>query len=178
MRLNEFIALLAADLKPWVETKGGEFHVARDPLHPYVILAGGNTKSFAAILNYVGGTALNADTHPHGHETARVELILGHGIDLRSDPGAWLYQAYGQQEPVLQLLSEIRERLLTVTFRNSTNEDSAYAENEGIEPVTLADGTPLRAFKQTVSWPLRIQIDDTAYRFLNEAPASKGATTS
>lgn len=170
MKLDEFIAYLKADLEPWTTAQKGAFHVARDPLHPYVILAGGAFATFVVILNFTGGAALNTDVHPHGLADARVEIFIGHTMDLRKDPGAWLFQNTSEHDSLLKQLSLLQAQVFTIVFDNGENCDPAYCQNDGTEPATLFDGTPLRAFKLAVSWPLPIELDAANYRFLN-APA-------
>lgn len=168
MRRDEFISYLAADLKTWTETAGGQFHVARDPLHPLVVLTSGNYKSFVCILSYAGAQPLNGDQDPHGMADPRVEIYLGHAIDLRTDPSAWLYKYDpGEPDPLLKRLSDLTDRVLTIVFKNDDNIDDAYAEFLGEEQATLPDGTPLRGWKLTVGWPLKIAVTDANYRFLN-----------
>lgn len=167
MRLDQFIAYLAADLDQWTKEQGGQFHVARDPLHPYVILAGAASSGFVVILSYAGGQALNKEQHPHGMRDAAIELFLGHPMDLRSDPGAWLFKNDGTGDSMLKRMDALQDRVLTICFDNGDRRDKAYAEYGGEESATLPDGTPLRAFKLRVSWPIPITITDANYRFLN-----------
>ena len=167
MTLDDFIQRLATDLSAWTKENGGQFHVARDPLHPYVILAGGNYQSFVVILNYAGADGMNTDQHPHGMRDAKVEIFVGHGMDLRSDPGAWLFKSDGSAEPILKRLDALLARVLTIAFDNGDRHDKAYAVYGGEQPATLPDGAPLKAFKATVSWPLPIDVRESDYRFLN-----------
>ncbi len=162
-----FIKLLATDIEAWTKTHGGIFHVARDPLHPYVILAGGSYSSFVVILSYAGGTSLNTNDHPHGMEDASVEVFLGHGMDLRSNPGAWLFEDNGARASMLSQLTDLRAHVLTIAFENPQGIDPSYAESKGIEQAQLADNTPLKAFKINVSWPPLIEVKEADYRFLN-----------
>ena len=167
MRLEQFIALLASDLDAWTKESGGVFLVARDPLDPLVILSAGNYNSFVVILSYLGGATLNADEHPHGIEDASVEVYLGHAIDLRAKPGAWLFIDDGAKRSMLKQLNDLRGRLLTIVFSNGPNCDDAYATAQGIAQASLPDGTPLKAYKVTASWPLTIDVDAEKYRCLN-----------
>jgi hypothetical protein len=167
MRLDDFMAKLSGDLEKWTVEQGGKFHVARDPLHPYVILAGGAYATFVVILSYVGGKKQGGDEHPHAMRSAAVEVFIGHPVDLRSDPTAWLFKNDGQSESMLKQLNDLAARLLTIVFSNGERNDAAYAEYEGEEQATLPNGTPLKAYKLTASWPLTIEVNPSDYRFLN-----------
>lgn len=167
MRLDEFMAYLAPPIEAWTKEHGGQFRVATDPLHPYVLLAGSNASIFLVILSYSGGQPLNTEQHPHGMRMAKVELFLGHPMDLRSEPGAWLFKSDGVSESILKRLDSLQARLLTICFDNGERHDKSYAEYGGEEPATLPDGTPLRAFKCTASWPIPITISDADYQFVN-----------
>ena len=167
MRLDAFILSLASDLEKWTKEQGGVFHVARDPLHPYVILAGGNYKSFVVILSYDGSSPENSEQHPHGVAGESVKVFLGFGLDLRADPTAWLMRNDGEKESLLKRLDVLRARLMTIVFHNGENMDDAYAENKGIEQANLPDGTPLKAFTISASWPIKVEVDEAQYRFLN-----------
>lgn len=167
MRLDEFIGFLAPDIESWTKENGGQFFVARDPLHPYVILAGANSSTFVVILSYVGGQPLNGDQHPHGMRSAKVEVFIGHPMDLRSDPGAWLFKNDGTGESILKRIDALQDHVLTIAFDNGEKRDKAYAEYGGEEAATLPDGTPLRAYKFPVAWPIPITITESKYRFLN-----------
>jgi hypothetical protein len=167
MKASEFMTKLSADIESWVKSRGGSFIAARDPLHPYVVLAGGTYQSFVVILSYAGGSALNTDQQPHSMKSAKVEIFVGYGMDLRADPSAWLFKDDGSKPSILKTLDDLVAHVLTVVFDNGEGHDDAYAEYGGDEQASLPDGAPLKAFKATVSWPLPITIDQSQYRYLN-----------
>lgn len=167
MTLQAFIAALSADLAAWAASAKGEFVVATDPLEPYVVLAGGMRNTFVAILVLDGADPMNVEEHPHGIEQKKIQIYLGHPLDLRAERDAWLYKDDGQRLSLLTLLDALRARVFTIVFANGEHRDPGYAHNLGIEPATLPNGVPLRAYKLSVSWPISVDVDDTQYRFLN-----------
>lgn len=163
-----FVSLLAADIGPWVRSNGGYFCVGDSPSHPYAVLASGNIKSWACILEFAGDRQAGAEL-PGAMSRVSVNLYVGHTVDLRKDPGVWLYlDASPSAKALLSRLDVLSARLLTCVFKGEANDDDAYAEYAGAAPVTLpGTGIPLRAWRLTFEWPLRLDAAAADYRYLN-----------
>ena len=164
MNYQRFITILSTDLGAWAREVGGEFVVADNPLQPYVLLSGGLRNTFLVILELSGSTPLNAQDHPHGFRNVRAGVYIGHPLDLRSERDAWLYRDDADRKSLLTMLDLLCARLFTISFSNGANADDAYCHNVGLDQVTLPNGIPLRAFRQSVEWPLRIDVNETQYR--------------
>jgi hypothetical protein len=164
-----FITAIAADLKTWSEADRGYFCVAEDPTHPYAVLASGNVNKWACILSFAGDNPAGEEL-PGNIYRPRVEVFVGHCVDLRKDPGAWLHvDASSAANSLLARVDALDKRLLTMVFAAEVDgDDTAYAAYGGSQQVTLPGaGIPLRAWRLSYSWTLRLEPDAADYRFLN-----------
>lgn len=158
MKLTAVMGVVAGVVKAWADTSKGEFRVAEDPTDPYVMLAAGSFKSFVVVLAFsdapqTGGNVLAAEM-----QEVLLDVFLGRAIDLRADPGAWLYKDASGSGPkaLLTLLDELRAELFAIEFSEDEDTEAASAENMGLASVALPDGTPLRAYRQKVKWTVRV----------------------
>jgi len=165
---QDFLALIAADLDPRVRAAKGKFYVADSPTHPYAILAGGNLSAWVCILDY-GGDAALADAIENAAATFRATVYVGHCLDLRKDPGAWLYTDLdATRKALLARVDQVDEYVSGIGFEAAAGEASAYARGAGFAAVTLpGTGIPLRAYRNTYSWEMRVDRTAVDYRFLN-----------
>lgn len=176
MNLQAFIQTLKSELDGWARSAGGELVVATDPLEPYVVLAGGLRNTFVAILVLDGSDQMNVEQHPHGMEQKKIQIYLGHPLDLRAERDAWLYKDDISRRSLLNLLDSLRDHVFTIVLANGENRDDGFAHNLGTEAATLPNGIPLRAYKITVSWPTSIEVDESQYRYpVSPAGAEPGS---
>jgi hypothetical protein len=158
VKLTAVMAASAQVVKAWVNTNHGEFRVADDPTDPYVLLAAGSFKSFVVVLAFAAASQTGGNVLANEMQEVVLEAFLGRAIDLRADPGAWLYKDAAAAGPkaLLTLLDELRAELFGIEFAEDEDTETASAENMGVTPVSLPDGTPLRAYMQKVKWTVRV----------------------
>jgi len=174
--LTAYARTLAADLREWcgAQTPQLAFFVAEDPMRPYFILAGGGHRGGCCILSIAGTRPLS--TRPlRDVEDAEYDVFVGKARDLRADPGAWMLDAetVTGAKPMLQLVEDVRARLMTAAFQAGTDE-AAVLQPRGISAVTLP-GTdiPLPAYRVSVELAQRVGFDDDAdFRLLSVPPAA------
>ena len=171
--LTAYARALADDLREWcgAQTPQLAFFVAEDPMRAYFILAGGGHRGGCCVLTVAG-------TRPHGArplrdvEYADYDVVVGKARDLRADPGAWMLdaEAVSGARPMLQLVEDVRARLMTAAFQAGTDEP-AVLQPRGISAVTLP-GTdiPLPAYRVSVELAQRVGFDDDADYRLHTVP--------
>lgn len=158
MKLTAVMASVAQVVKSWADTNRAEFRVAEDPTDPYVLLAAGSFKSFVVVLAFAEATQAGGNVLAAEMQEIALDVFLGRSIDLRADPGAWLYKDAAGSGPkaLLTLLDELRDELFSIAFSEDEATEAAEAENMGLSSVALPDGTPLRAYRQKVKWTVRV----------------------
>ena len=168
MTTQDFLNLLAADLRPTVETNGGKWFLAQDPTTPFVVLAASAFHGWACILSYTGGRPLGEELESAMSES-EVELWVGRPLDLNADPGAWLKGATSADATaLLARLDLMQDRALTIVFQGEQADRNNYARFLGSEAVMMpVTGVPLRAWKFRVAWDLRLSLSSADYRCLN-----------
>ena len=171
MTRQDFLNLLAADLRPIVEANGGKWFLAQDPAAPYVVLAASAFAGWACLLSYSGDRPLGEELEAAMSEV-EVELWVGRPLDLNADPGAWLRGATGTDATaLLARLDLMQAKALTIVFKGEGADRNHYARFLGNEPVMMpVTGVPLRAWKLRIAWDQRLSVPAADYRFLN-APA-------
>ena len=158
MKLALFLAAIAQPLQEWTRANRGEFYVAKDPTDPYVMLAGARANSFVVVLSFADAPQTGGDILASEMQNAVADVFVGHPMDLRTDPGAWLFkdQAEGPgAKSLLTLMDEVREVLFEIGFQE-LNTEPADPQNMGMSSVSLPDGVPLRAYRQQVKWSIRV----------------------
>lgn len=155
MNLPELGAALEAFLAPLVAAQGGKLLVAADPEEPFAILAAGRYRGLVAILA-IGDADADPDLDA-GMEVVHLEITVGQAIDLRAEPG-WLFaeRPAGEGKSLLANLTELRARVLGLELTTGTG--TKQFRNEGLNAVTLPDGTPLRAWKFRASIPIEVEF--------------------
>ena len=168
MKRQEFLSLIAADVKTFVEASSGYFCVAEDPSHPYAVLAAGNVRKWACIVSYAGDGPAGEEL-PGEMYRPRLDVFVGHCIDLRKDPGAWLHVDTAAVKSLLTRVDAIDDHVREIAFvRELDNDDDSYCNYSGAQPVTLPGaGIPLRAFRLSYAWTLRQQVTERTYREMN-----------
>lgn len=158
MTLTALMAAVAGVAKTWADTAKGEFRVAEDPTDPYVLLAAGSFKSFVVVLAFADATPVGGNVLAAEMQDVVLDVFIGRAIDLRADPGAWLYKDAAGSGPkaLLTLLEELRAELFGVEFETDDDTELATAQNMGVTSVSLPDGTPLRAYRQQIKWTVRV----------------------
>lgn len=158
MMLTANVAAVAAIVKAWTDAAKGEFRVAEDPTDPYVLLASGSFKSFIVVLAFADAAPAGGNVIAAEMQDVVLDIFIGRAIDLRADPGAWLYKdaADSGPEALLTLLDEMRAEVLDIEFATDNDTETATAQNMGVTSVSLPDGTPLRAYRQQVKWTVRV----------------------
>ena len=168
MTRQDFLHLLADDLRPLVEADGGKWFLAQDPTAPYVVLAASAFAGWACILSYTGHRPLGDELESAMSES-EVEIWVGRPLDLNADPGAWLKGATGADATaLLARLDAMQKAALTIVFKGESSDRDNYARFLGDEAVMMpVTGVPLRAWKFRVAWDLRLSLTAGDYRFLN-----------
>lgn len=172
------MALIAAEVKTWVEAAGGALFAVQDPQAPYFILAGGGHRGFCAVLGFSGDDPADSASIDDMTEFS-IDIFVGHARDMRLEPGAFMFK----DEPItgakslLRRVSELRAAIMTIVFAPGSEvqaDDDSYCMYRGCKPAVLP-GTdiPLPAYKVTFAWHARLD-DDANWRYLN-APASSPA---
>jgi hypothetical protein len=159
---------VAADLKAMVSAAGGYFAVAADPTSPYVVLTSGSLRSWACILSYQGDSPAGEEI-PGAMMSPAVEVFVGASVDLRKDPGAWLYvDASAEQKSLLSRLDAVDVHMRGIVFKGDGADSATYARYQPAAAVVLPGaGIPLRAWRLRYAWDVRLDQEGIAYRFLN-----------
>ena len=165
MQLDAFMQAVVEDLGVLASQIGATVYSGLDPQHPFVMLAAGQFNGLGLIVGFAGDRT-ESDDLPHAMSAASVDVYVGQGIDLRADPLAWMYDYAPVETPLLESVDKVRARLLGLTFAGADADDPLYCQYGGIEPVVLPDGTPLRAYRVSAGWPIR--IDTPTYRWATD----------
>lgn len=145
----DILKLLKPDLESWANTNAvrGKISIAKDPWNVLEILAE-SPCGIRVILHWAGDRQLG-DRDELPLVTSNIEVVLAYAMGLNKDANSELMTPQFNGRPsVLDLVSELRERILTFDFdRDGEDESEETARYVGTEPVTLPDGTPTHAYR-------------------------------
>jgi hypothetical protein len=157
VKIKDLIAAVAESLQTWVASNKGDLRIADDPTDPYILLAGSGFKGLVVVLSFADALPAGGSTLASQMREVALEVFVGHPIDMRADPGAWLFKdapAHGQKA-LLTHMDELCDELFAIEFEEPSTA-TAVAEDMGMTSVSLPDGVPLRAYKQRVKWTVRV----------------------
>ena len=138
------LTTLKTSLEAYLAPKKGKLFLARDPFDALSLLAE-SPAGFRVILHWAGDSPMGDDGAEDGVVLAHVELILSHNVGLTLVKGANLITARAGQQPLYELVSQVRAHLRAIEWPDEVSFGSFFYR--GCESVFTPDGVPLDAYK-------------------------------
>jgi hypothetical protein len=141
----QLLALYQADLNTWAMIKKAKLSIAKDPWHVLELLAE-SPAGLRLILHWAGDDSLGDQNEAIGSAN-HLEVIVSYNLGLTAKPDAALTQDQPNRPALLKLVSDIRERVLSLFIPDAETAVSLSARYSGCETVTTPEGLPLAAYK-------------------------------
>ena len=141
----ELLNLYKTDLNDWASKNKAVVFIAKDPWNILELLAQ-SPAGMRIILAWAGDQALGEQVQAIG-STNKLEVILSYNLGLTVQPDAALLQASADRPALLDIISDLRNRVLSLCVPDAeTGVDLSARYVEG-DIVTTPDGIPLSAYK-------------------------------
>lgn len=156
---DELLTAVKDHLSTWDEAgQKISLFVAKDPFHPYELLAAG-PNGLIIVLAWGGADPLgNDEADDLTLATQKVEVFLGYNPGLQAQPDASLIQGSPERPALLKLQGLLTRRLREMDFQDETDV-RRFFRWAGTHPVVMPDGIPMRAFKMILE--LDTDVEET-----------------
>jgi hypothetical protein len=141
----QILALYQADLKVWARDNKATLSIARDPYHVLELLA--ETPAGLRLILHWNGDAPVGDQEEAIGSNNNIEVVLSYNMGLMAQPDAALVTAQPNRPALLKLVSDVRERVLSLGVTDAETGAGLSARYAGCETVATPEGIPLAAYK-------------------------------